>query len=168
MKKLFLNKEGFTLVEILVYISTLSIIILALSFFIVWSIQTTNKSKAMREALYNTRMSIEIMTHEIREAKSLSSSSTATHLYLVNTTTTEFYLCETASTTLCQKKGSGDPVLLTSDKVEVKNLKFQKIENTTTTPSIQISLTIDYKNPSNLPEYQASASVTSTVSLRSY
>lgn len=162
------KKRGFTLMEMLVYIGVLSIIVLALSFFIVWSINSTNKARTMREALYNTRRAIEIMTYEIREAKSISSDSTTAHLYLENATTTEFYLCDTASTTICQRKGSGEPILLTSDKVEVKKLEFKQIATSTTTPSVQIVLTIDYKNPSGIPEYQASVSATTTVSLRSY
>jgi len=162
------NEKGFTLMEMLVYIGVLSILILALSFFIVWSINSTNKARTMREALYNTRRAIEIMTYEIREAKIISPNSTTTHLYLENTTTTEFYLCDTASTTICQKKGSGEPILLTSDKVEVKKLEFKQIATNTTTPSVQISLTVSYKNPSNVPEYQTSVDATTTVSIRGY
>lgn len=165
MKKIFKKDAGFTLIEILVYIGTLSIIVSALSFFIVWSVHSTNKAKAMREALYNTRRSIEIMTHEIREAKSISSESNTTHIYLENTTTTEFYL---VASTLYQKTGSLEPVALTSNNVEVNNLEFKQVATATSTPSIQISLTINYKNPVNLPEYGASVNTTSTVSLRSY
>jgi len=165
MGKIFKKDAGFTLIEILVYIGTLSIILSALSFFIVWSVHSANKAKAMREALYNTRRSIEIMTHEIREAKIISSSSTATHIYLENTTTTEFYL---VASNLYQKTGSLEPVALTSNNVEVKNLEFKQVATATSTPSIQISLTINYKNPVNLPEYGASVNTTSTASLRSY
>ncbi len=100
-----------------------------------------------------------------RQARPISSSSTTTHIYLENTTTTEFYL---AASTLYQKTGSLEPVALTSNNVEVNNLEFKQVATATSTPSIQISLTINYKNPVNLPEYGASVNTTSTVSLRSY
>jgi len=158
--------KGFTLIEILVYIGVLSIITLSLSYFIIWSIHSANKIETMREVLYNERRTSEIMAHEIREAKSVSSSSTATYLSLEKTDGTfiDFYL---ASSTLYQKEGSGNPVALTSAQVEIKNLEFKQVISSTT-PSVQITLQIDYKNPLSLPQYQSSINATSTVCLRSY
>jgi len=66
------------------------------------------------------------------------------------------------------KKESQIPIALTSDKVEIKDLNFTLIGNVTSTPSVQIALKADYKNPQNRPEYQASVNVTTTASLRSY
>ena len=163
MKKQF--QKSFTLIEVLVYIAILSIIIVAISAFVLWSTHSTAKAKVMRETLYNARRALEIMTYEIKTAENIS-STTANHLFLENTTTTEFYLCGVASTTLCQKKGAENPIFLTSDKIEVNNLGFLQIA--TPTPSIQISLKVDYKNPTNRPEYEASVNVTSTAALRSY
>ena len=162
------QKTGFTLMEILVYIGVLSIIVVVISSFLLWLSSSTTKARAMREVLDNARRVVEIMTYEIKKAKSVSSTSTATHLFLENATATEFYLCGTASTTLCLKKEFESPVNLTSDKVEIKNLTFTQIATATTTPSVQINLKVDYKNPGDIPEYQASVSITSTVSLRNY
>ena len=158
--------KGFTLIEILVYIGVLSIITLSLSYFIIWSIHSANKIETMREVLYNERRASEIMAHEIREAKSVSSSTTATYLSLEKTDGTfiDFYL---ASSTLYQKEGLGNPVALTSAQVEIKNLEFKQVISSTT-PSVQITLQIDYKNPLSLPQYQSSINATSTVCLRSY
>ena len=154
--------------EILVYIGVLSIIVVVISSFLLWLSSSTTKARAMREVLDNNRRAMEMMTYEIIRAKSISQTSTATHLYLENTTTSQFYLCGTASTTLCFKEGSESPISLTSDKVEIKNLTFTQIATATTTPSVQINLKVDYKNPGDIPEYQASVSITSTVSLRNY
>lgn len=164
MKKQF--QKSFTLIEVLVYIAILSIIIVAISAFVLWSTHSTAKAKVMRETLYNVRRALEIMTYEIKIAKSISPTSNINHLILENNTTTEFYLCGVDSTTLCQKKGAETPIFLTSDKIEVNNLEFLQIA--TSTPSIQISLKVDYKNPTNRPEYEASVNVTSTAALRSY
>lgn len=159
--------QGFSLMEILVYIGVLSIIVLVLSFYIVWSIHSTNKLKTMREVFFNARRPIELMTHEIREAKSISPTSTATHLSLekIDGSYIDFYL---ASSTLYQQIGSEAEMALTSNNVEVKNLEFKTITTGTTTPSVKISFTVDYKNPANRPEYQSSFEATTTASLRSY
>jgi type II secretory pathway pseudopilin PulG len=62
---------GFTLIEMLVYIATLAIVILAVSYFFLWAIHSNTKTKVMRETLDDARRSMEIMTYNIREAKSI-------------------------------------------------------------------------------------------------
>jgi len=69
---------------------------------------------------------------------------------------------------LCMKKESQSSVAITSDRVEVSNLTFKQIATSSSAFSIQINLTIRYKNPNNKPEYQASMETTTTVSLRNY
>ena len=167
-------KSGFTLMEILIYIAVLAIIVLAVSAFLTWSIKSNAKTEAMREVSDNARRAMEIMTYEIREAKSIYTlTSTSTQFSLETThylpegetfTYIDFYLCDS---NLCLKKESQNPISLTSDSVEVKNLVFDQII-TGEAPSIQINLKIDYKNPNKRPEYQASVELNSTASLRSY
>ena len=168
-------KKGFTLTEVLIYLGVLMIIILAVSSFFLWITRSNTKAKTMRETLDNSRRAMEIMTYEIREAKSIyTPTTTSTQLSLETVhylpegekaTYVDFYLCEER---LCLKKEGQNPIALTSNNVEVKNLEFSQIATTSTAPSIQINLKIDYKAPSAKPEYQASVNTTSTASLRSY
>lgn len=163
--------------EILIYIAVLVIIISAVSSFFLWATRVNAKVRAMREVTDNTRRVMEIMSYEIKEAKSIYTlTSTSTQLSLETThylpsgetlTYIDFYLCGETLKTLCLKKESQDPIALTSSRVEVTNLQFQQVV-TATVPSIQINLKIDYKAPVTKPEYQASFTTTSTVSLRSY
>lgn len=162
--------------EILIYIAVLAMIILAVSVFFTWTIKTNAKVKVAREVLDNAQRVMAIMTYEIKEAKSIyTPTSTSTQLSLETThylpsgessSYIDFYLCGTATTTLCFKKESQDLVVLTFDRLEVNNLEFTLIG--TTTPSVKIDLGINFKNPQNRPEYQAVINLTSTVSLRSY
>lgn len=172
-------KMGFTLIELLAYIGVLAIIILAISSFFLWAVRLNAKARAIRETVDNARRAMEIMTYEIKEAKTiytptsifdsqLGQLSLEKVKYLPEgevTTFIDFYLC---GTQLCFKKESESPIALTSDRVEVKSLTFSQVATTSTVPSIQINLKIDYKAPANKPEYQASVNVTSTASLRSY
>jgi prepilin-type N-terminal cleavage/methylation domain-containing protein len=174
--KVLNSKKGFTLIEILIYIAVLAIIVLAALAFLTWTTNSNTKTKAMREVSDNARRAMEIMIHEIKEAKSIytpTSSSTQLSLETIHylptgetSTYIDFYLCGAASTTLCLKKESQASLAITSNRVEVNNLEFILVS--TTTPSVQISLGINYKNPENRPELQASINVTSTASLRSY
>lgn len=170
-----MNNKGFTLMEILVYVAVLAIIISAISSFLLWAIDSNTKTRVMRETLDNARRAMEIMIYEIKEAKSIyTPTTTSTQLSLETThyvpegekkTYIDFYLCQSR---LCLKKESQDPIALTSDKVEIKNLSFTQVATTSTNPSIEINLAIKYKSPSNQPEYQAAVNLSSTASLRNY
>ena len=170
-----MTKRGFTLVEILVYIIVLAIIVLAVSSFFIWAVKSNTKAKVMRETVDNAQRSMEIMIHDIKEAKSIyTPTSASTQLSLETThylpseetsTFIDFFLCGADITVLCSKKEGQSVVALTSDRVEVNNLEFILIS--TTTPSVQINLGINYKNPGGRPEYQSSIDFTSTASLRS-
>jgi len=173
-----MRKNSFTLIEMLVYIGILVIILTVIFSVLIWSIHSNTKARVMEETLDNTRRAMEIMSYEIREAKSVydptsvfgshpGQLSLETTHYLPEgekTTYIDFYLCDSQ---LCLKKESQNPIPLTSGNVEVKNLIFTKIM-TGDIPSAEINLQIDYKNPNNRPEYQASSSLKSTISLRPY
>ena len=165
---------GFTLMEVLVYIGILSIIVVVIFSFLVSSIHYSSKAKVMREASDNARRAMQIMIYEIKEARTIylpTSTSTQLSLETIHYLPTgerityiDFYIC---GTQLCLKKESQSPIPLTSDKVEVRKLVFTRVV-TDQIPSVQIELEIDYKNPHNRPEYQASVNLKSAASLRSY
>ena len=178
--RIFLSKKekrgiGFTLIELLIYVSVLILIISAAGSLFLSASRSGRKAKAARETIDNTRRAIEIMTHEVREAKSIYTptsvlSSGNGQLSLETTkycpegeisTYIDFYICEQR---LCLKKENQNPVALTSDRVEIENLEFYQIA----TSSIQISLKINYKSLSTRPEDHFSINTTSTVSLRAY
>lgn len=174
------RNRGFTLTEVLVYIAVLTVITASASSFFLWISRTNNKARAAREVLNNIRIAMDAMTHEIREGKSIYASTSAflvdngqlsleTIKYLPvgeNTSYIDFYICEER---LCLKKENQQtPVALTSDRVEIERLKFSEIATTSTVPSIQIELKINYQTPSVKPEDQFSINTTSTVSLRNY
>jgi len=160
--------------EILVYIGVFSIIIVSISSFVLWAVHSNTKAKVMRETLENARRAMEIMTREIKEAKNVygpttiaSQLSLETEKYLQTgekTAYIDFYIC---GTQLCSRKDGRDPVALTSEKLEITNLTFSKII-TGESPSVQINLRINYKNPNNRSEQQASVNLRSSASLRSY
>ncbi|MFC1789381.1 type II secretion system protein J [Patescibacteria group bacterium] len=169
------KNKGFTLIEMIVYIAILSVIVVALSSFLMWVLKANAKSNSIKEVLDSSRRFMEIITYEIKGAKSIYlPTTTSTQLSLEtiryfpdgeNSTYIDFYL---ATSTIFLKKESQGPVAITSDKVEVNSLSFSQIQSTSTFPSIQISLEISYKNPDNRLEYTSSINLTSTITLRVY
>ena len=166
-------QKGFTFIEILVYIAILSVLVLVISSFVLWSVRSNAKARAMRETINSARRALEVMTYEIRQADSIYSPATRpdqlsleTKEYLPTgeeTSYVDFYLC---GQQLCLKKESQEAIALTSEEVSVSALTFTQIG--TDFLSIKINLTVDYKNPQNRIELQASVDLTSTVALRTY
>ncbi|MBI1866174.1 MAG: hypothetical protein HYS02_00200 [Candidatus Staskawiczbacteria bacterium] len=152
--------------EVVVFVAVFSIISLAVISSLFWMNNSNSKTKAARESGENARRALEIITYEIRGAKSVYSPTTTlnqlsleTLRYLPdgeNNTFIDFFLCGSA---ICLKKESQSPVSLTSDGVQVADLQFSQILNGDTA-SIKISLTVNHSN--------TSTTLTSTASLRSY
>lgn len=158
--------KAFTLIEMVVYIFVVYLIVTICLFGIIWFINSNNKLKTTREVIYTTNRVLSLMTHEIREAKEVSTSTPVNYLSLkkVDNSFVDFFL---SSSTIYQKINS-EEIALTPNNVEVKKLNFEIITTSTSTPSVRICLRIDYKNPNNRPEYQYSFEATTTVSLRNY
>ncbi|MCP6718435.1 MAG: prepilin-type N-terminal cleavage/methylation domain-containing protein [Patescibacteria group bacterium] len=170
-----INKKGFTLTEALLYIAVSSILILSISSFFLWTNRSNIKMKVSKEVLNNSKIAMEKMSYEIKHAKSIYTSTSvfSTHPGQLSLETSnyaqsneetsyiDFFICEQR---LCLKKENQIPIILTSDKVEIKNLEFNQVA----TSSVQINLQIDYLAPTDKPEYQASINTTSTVSIRTY
>ena len=168
------KQKSFTLIETLVYVIVLGIIIGVISSLLLWQIYTNAKAKVARETFDSARIAMDRMTREIKEAISIYEPTTNPFQLSLEkvyegvngeaTTYVDFYLCDTQ---LCIKEEWQDSKVLTSNAVEVTNLVFTKVM-TDSIPSVQIDLTLNYKNPSGKPEYNASINLTSTTSLRPF
>jgi type II secretory pathway pseudopilin PulG len=172
MRKSF--QKSFTMLEILIYIGVFLIVTTAILALVLWLVNANTKSKAMREVLTNARKSMELITREIKSAKTVyipTTNSTQISLETLNylpdgedASYVDIYQC---GPSICFKKESQNPEIITSASVNVTNLSFTQIL-TGSVSSFQVNLTVNYNNPSNRPEYQAQVSLTSTASLRGY
>ena len=168
------RSSGFTFTEILVYIAVFSLLTISISSFVLWSVHSNARAKAMRIVTQDGRRIMTIMEKEIREAESVYTPTTGpqqlslvTNNYLPDgedSTFIDFYLQDGR---ICLKKESQNPIAITSESVEIKNLSFTKV-GSEDNPSVEISLLVDYKNPGSALEYNASLNLLSTVTLRTY
>ncbi|MEK7124348.1 MAG: type II secretion system protein [Patescibacteria group bacterium] len=168
------NKNGFSLIEVLVSVSIISFILLVLTSFVLEINTFNSKTTGKREVAQNAGKVLDLITYEIKGAKSIYSPTTTqsqlsleTYKYLPageEITFTDFFIC---GTNICQKKESKSPIPLMSNAVKVGSLQFSEVL-TGSYRSVKINLTVDYVNPSSNPNNNASISLNSTVSLRSY
>lgn len=174
------NKEdkkflaGFSLFEVLIYLSIAFVVLAVIVGFVFWLIDSNNKNRIIAQTIDSSKRAMEIITYEVKAAENIyaptssgSQLSLKTNKYLPEdekSTYIDFYLC---GTQLCLKRESQDPIILTPPSIEISNLSFTYILFGPSA-SIKIDLTANYQNPSNRPEYNFSTNLISTVSLRSY
>ena len=172
------HNKGFTLMETLIYISVLIIITTVLTIFITWTIRANAKIKVEQETLDNARRATEIMTYEIKEAKSVYTPTSildqnpgqlsleTTHSLPLDEKATflDIYLC---GKQICLKRENTQPSAITSDRTSVDKLTFSRVLSNTT-EVVQINFTLHYDSPGNHPEWQASTTINSTITLKGY
>lgn len=167
------NKKGFTLVEILVYIAIFAILMVVISSFVLGLIKANTKYQTKREVVENAMNITKTLSYEIQQASSIYTptsvlGSNPGQLSLETTlnmptdekrTYIDFYL---DGGNLYLKREGADSLKLNSANTKITNLVFEKFKP----EAIKIQLTVAYKSSATKPEYQFSYSLVSAVSLR--
>jgi len=155
-------EKGFTLVEILTYTAVLLIIISSFIPFFLWVMRAYHEGERTKEVLDNAQRAMETISYKIRESESVytpTSSENQLSLrkrdYHNESVFIDFYLCDKS---ICLKRESQDPVPLTSDIVEVTDLRFIKMGSPPNSVKVEI----------NLENYSKEYFITSTTSLRKF
>lgn len=174
MRLPFHKSKGFTLIEILIYAPMLVLITGALVVFLLWMLRLSSKTQANRETFDTAARVVEVITNEVRDASAVyTSTTTNSQLSLVTSkylpadeaeTYIDFFLC---GPRLCIKKEGEAPVPLSSEHVDIIGLTFTEVK-TGGVSSVQLTVSAQYKNPSNRPEYDAVQELTTTASMRPY
>lgn len=173
------HRSGFTLIELVVYVAVLGTVLASVLIFLLWTVKSQAKTNAMREVLAAGQRTLEVFSREAAAALSVYTPTSVfnsspgqvslqTGAYVPPGETysyVDFYQCEDR---LCMKRESQNPLAITSDKVSLTNLTFLHVATGQNGSSIQITLTFAAKTSSLNPEYQASITLTDTVTLRSY
>lgn len=172
------SPNGFTLLEMLIYIAVISLVIGAVGAMLLWSVRSQAKMKMISEVSWQGERALAVMTKEIREAAGVYTPTSVfgVHPGQLSLQTAgsvppgenfgyiDFFLC---GTRLCLKRESQNPIALTSDSVVVDNLVFSLVSATADFASVQIALTLRYNSPAQQPGYQASVSFQSSSAIRS-
>lgn len=173
-----MKKNGFTLLELLIYISLVSIISLVLSrmFITINSGKAKISSKSVVDS--NIRFAVEKINQDLRSATSItlpaSAGATSTSIIIEINSTTITYDVSTDGH-LRRKVNTSTPELITEDGVEVntttKPMVFTRLENNNpvflpkkTGVAISIFLNIRYKTTS--PDWMYDETKQTTILLR--
>lgn len=176
-KKLLKNISGFTLIEMVVYVTLLSIVSLVVISVLFQFLGINETSGRIRSATTEARSSLDTIAQEIRFASSVYTPTSVfgtspgqlsleTSRFVPadeNSTYVDFYVDNNG---LYLKREGQGAQLLTSQKVKVTNLVFTNLNGYTGLPAIRTQITIQYKDPGNGPK--EAVTLESTTALRSY
>ena len=171
MQKFYLKqknqkKRGFSLFELLIYISVLSIIVVVISSILISFSNSNARSQAISEVNSSVRFASELLRQDLKNASSISVPATgnsSSTLTLVRNGVTIVY--DTASGILRRKEGAASAVNITNSNIVVGTPTFTRIENTnvvfnSTNISIKINMTFSYNSAVSTLVYSAPLEVT--------
>jgi len=177
-KKPHLSKQGFTLIELIIYVATFAIVATLLVTFVFNLIGVQAKIKVSKEVLENSQRAMEVMLWHIKHSQNiyLETSNLNNHPGQLSLETTQntpsgetttyldFYLDN--DDRICLKQEESEEIPLTSEKIEIDNLIFNRLVDSNSNQSIRIELLAVYKDPRGKVIYQATSTLVSTASLR--
>lgn len=172
------KSRGFTLIEFLVYSAIVVVVGVVSVEFLINIYEGKAKAQAYFEVQGNARLTMERITQEIHGAQAINVGSSSFNVNLAANPGTKISLqmkdaglnpteFDVASGAVRIKQGASGPYALTNNQVQVTNLIFRNF----TSPggrskNIGVEITIEYLNPENLPQWEASIALRTTVELR--
>lgn len=173
-KKTFDNsadEKGFTLIELIIYLTILSIVMSSFLYFSLAILNYRNKSRAIEEVQANERMAINLISQKIRSAKSVNFSQSVFNSHpgslslamddigrsptLINLDNGKLQISE----------GLSQPVSITSDRIIVSDLVFFDLTGSSSIANIGFILKTNYADNQD-PNFLYSNILRSAVSLR--
>ncbi len=167
------SQQGFTMVELLIYLAIVGLVAAAIVQVIISINSASSANHGAQSVNSNMRAAVEVMTAEIKAAQGLVVGSSTLGsdpgvLWLVPLTSSTdpvVFDLDQDNGRLRLTYGSADPVYVVSDDVRVTDLQFEHQTALNGNDAIQITMTIAEKLQSGT-EQVYSLSVTSTATMR--
>ncbi|HTE58610.1 MAG TPA: prepilin-type N-terminal cleavage/methylation domain-containing protein [Verrucomicrobiae bacterium] len=164
------NTAGYTLIELLLYISIAGILLLAVTSFFQLTLDARAKSQTIMEVDEQGTALMEYITQTVRNADSITTpvaGATGSSLTIaVPTAGLSPTIFDLTGTTAQVKEGVATAVALTNNKVQISSLTFKNLTRGGTFGAVQVSFTVTRVNTSGLNAYDYSKTFTTTVALR--
>lgn len=167
------NQRGFTLIELILTISLTTVIVTAVSLFVIDLSRTKAKSTTVLEVQQNVRFAMNKMTYYIRNSEDgingASSSFSPTDpgtLYLeMGAGGADDVVFDVSGGRLRMSVG-GSSEFLTTDDVVVSSLVFTNNTAIGSPRNVSIDLTLEFNNPGGKQEFEYSYSAQTSTSIR--
>lgn len=165
-----MNKRGFTLVELLLYLGVAATMVLIASELVSLLFQSRSKQRTIFEVEGQGIQVIQRVLQTVRNADGINApaqGASATALSLdVRDDVLDPTIFDLSGGALRLREGAGAPVVLTNSRVTASALTFQNLAAAGTPGSIRITFTITYVNPTGRNEYEFAKTFTTSASRR--
>lgn len=162
--------HGFTLLELLLYISIVGGLLSTVVIFFTTTVEARVKAQTVSEVNQQGTAALEYITGIIRDADSITTPAVAgsgtTLTIAVPTGSLSPTVIDLSGTTLQIKEGTGTAVALTDSKVQVSNLLFKNLTRSGTPGVISISFLVSRANPNSRNEFDFQKNFYGTAALR--
>lgn len=171
MKRKHFSLQGFTLVEMLLYVTISSVILLSLSLFLSLILSSRIKNQSIADVNQQGLQVMQLITQTVRNGKSISfpsvgATSTSLSVDVVDPLRNPTVF-DIANGVMRIQEGSNQPIPLTNSHVTVTSLIFQNISSTSSTDRIiRMSFTINHTNSNGRNENSFIKSFTGSATLR--
>lgn len=163
-------QKGFTLTELLLYISIVGAVILSISGFLFLLMQSRVKNQTISEVEQQGIQVMQLVTQTGRNAEAITSPAVGTgsaSLTLdVITAVSDPTIFDLSGNAIRIKEGTGSAIPLTNSTVTASGLTFQNLSRAGTPGTIRIQFTLTHINPSGRNEYDFSKTFYGSATLR--
>ena len=164
------NLSGFTLVEILLYISIISVMLGVISIFMFSILQSQAKFKTISEVEQQGVQIMQVITQTIRNSKGITAptqgnSGSSLTLEFIDSAKNPTVINLTG-TNIQIKEGTGPITVLNNSKIAASELSFSNLSRINTPGIVKFEFNLNYINPSVRNEYEYSKTFYGTASLR--
>jgi len=166
-----INKTaGYTLIELLLYITLAGMLLVSLTMFFGMSVDARVKTQSVTEVNQQGASAMEYIQQTVRNASSISApaaaASASSLTVVVPTASLSPTIFSLNGTVLQVKEGTAAAIALTNDDVQITNLTFTNLTRSGTDGVVRISFTVSRTNTSGRNEYDYSKTFTTTVAIR--
>lgn len=153
-------KRAFTLVELILYVSLSSVVLLGFTLLVPYILETRLKNQVILEVEEQARFVSSFIGREIRNADAVNSplpgiSSTSLSLDVLNASDDPMVFGLTGGV-LEVTKGANPAIELTNDKVTVSSLNFTNLTRPDTAGAVRVEFTLEYVNVSGRDNFDYS------------
>lgn len=144
IKKVIINKSGFTLVETLIYLAIIGVVVTSFVSFGISIMEARNKNLAAGEVRANAREALSFMTQKIRNCQDIASpaENEAGEILALDMPDDAGQMVFYTENGTLFVSSSGSTQFMTSNQVDVSNLQFLRAGS----GSVKINFTIKFRD----------------------
>ncbi|HON22097.1 MAG TPA: prepilin-type N-terminal cleavage/methylation domain-containing protein, partial [Candidatus Paceibacterota bacterium] len=141
------SSKAFTLIEILIYTAIFSVVAAGI-IGVAWNVTRIHTSQiAENEVDENLRYVMNLINSKVRDASIIQQATGTTLILQMSDPNKSPVIFSLNNGTMFMQEGTADPIAITSDRVAITSLEFQKVSMPGAKDGVRVNLTIAYKEP---------------------